>query len=52
LCITRKSKTLKLAPTLAQYLYDRKKLTLPGVAVFPTILLSEQKQIKNLRHKE
>jgi len=34
LCITRKSKTLKLAPTLAQYLYDRKKLALPGIGSF------------------
>jgi hypothetical protein len=30
----KKSKTLKLAPTLAQYLYDRKKLSLPGIGSF------------------
>jgi hypothetical protein len=32
--ITRKSNALKLGPTLAQYLYDRKKLTLPGIGSF------------------
>ena len=30
----KKSKTLKLAPLLAQYLYDQKKLDLPGIGIF------------------